>query len=70
MEEDEVPETPLGEVSSKKKSPIESNIEEIGISSSFVETFVVETTIILDDSTKVSTPEHIVVTLPEDSLTK
>ncbi|CAI9295064.1 unnamed protein product [Lactuca saligna] len=47
MEDVEVPETPMGDVSFKNKSPIKSNLKEIVISNNSVETSIVDTTTIV-----------------------
>ncbi|CAI9302356.1 unnamed protein product [Lactuca saligna] len=70
MKEEEVPETPKGDVSSKKKSHVKLTFEEIGISSSSVKTSTVDTTTILVDSTKILTSKLILVIPPEVSISK
>ncbi|CAI9282375.1 unnamed protein product [Lactuca saligna] len=70
MEDKEVLERPMGNVSSKNKSHVQSNFEDIGISSSSVKTSLVGTSTFLDDSNKISTPEKTSVIPPEVLLTK
>ncbi|CAI9300263.1 unnamed protein product [Lactuca saligna] len=66
MDDEAVPESPMGQVSSKKKSPVKSNFEEIGISSSSMKTSIVDTSTLLGDSTKITTPMQTSVIPPEE----
>ncbi|CAI9271960.1 unnamed protein product [Lactuca saligna] len=70
MDNEVVPESPMGKVSSKKKSLVKLIFKEIGMSSSSVKTSTMGTSTLLGDSIKISTPKQTSVTPPEVLLTK